>query len=173
MVLRQDLTCSYGIYKTALFTGDLCMRFDYDLQGRRCTEAFDRAGTLSIAYFSRQLHALELQRSSRPLFVCPTTIAAASAHLQLGVHLKLAEATRSLVFRPGGQSAAVQGSVRTIFAAFMDRPRAASVVAENDLALLGWLKLTDDETIERQIDDDAPLSHEQCLSFASLSTDGR
>ncbi len=55
----------------------------------------------------------------------------------------------------------------------MVRPLAAFVEAENDLARLGWLKLTDDETIERRIDDDAPLSHEQCLSFASLSTDGR
>lgn len=55
----------------------------------------------------------------------------------------------------------------------MVRPLAAFVEAENDLARLGWLKLTDDETSERQIDDDAPLSHEQCLSFTSLSTDGR
>jgi hypothetical protein len=55
----------------------------------------------------------------------------------------------------------------------MVRPLAAFVEAENDLARLGWLKLTDDETTERQIDDDVPLSHEQCLSFASLSTDGR
>ena len=55
----------------------------------------------------------------------------------------------------------------------MVRPRAAFVEAENDLARLGWLKLTDDETIERQIDGDAPLSHEKCLLFASLSTDGR
>ncbi|DBA79306.1 hypothetical protein WJX79_008913 [Trebouxia sp. C0005] len=54
----------------------------------------------------------------------------------------------------------------------MVRPLAAFVEAENDLARLGWLKLTDDETIEYQIDDDAPLSHEQCLPFESLSTDG-
>ncbi len=58
-------------------------------------------------------------------------------------------------------------------AAFMVRPLAAFVEAENDLARLFWLKLTDDETIERQIDDDAPLSHDKCLLFASLSTDGR
>lgn len=57
------------------------MRFDYDLQG--CPEAFDPAGTLPSVCVSRHFDALELWRSSKPLFVCSTTIAA-SAHLQLG-----------------------------------------------------------------------------------------
>jgi len=149
--------------------------FDCDLQGRRFPEAFDPAGTLSTASFSRHFHALELQRSSKPLFVCPTTIAA-SAHLQLANPMGSLEGGRSDAFAWASTWKPVNsgsGIVRTSFAAFMVRPLAAFVEAENDLARLGWLKLTDDETIERRIDDDAPLSHEQCLSFASLSTDGR
>lgn len=38
---------------------------------------------------------------------------------------------------------------------------------------LGWLKLTYDEELEHQVQQDAPSSHEPCLCFASVSTDGK
>ena len=48
----------------------------------------------------------------------------------------------------------------------------SAVDGYDDLARLGWLKLSEDETSETCTEHDVPPTLEHCLTYAAVATDG-